>query len=180
VAPPADDSAPFVEIHIVTFPDAAAFAAYRREDPEQILDRISDRFGRLLPTLAGLAASAVLLPVVPLVTPLYLLFIVCVAAQSTISALWTPTAAMVSDGAEGTAAGQAVGVATMNAAWAAGGATGPVLAAWLADAAGFELPFAVAAGLCAASAVVVLVAYRRSRQPQSPATIAPVAERSGP
>ncbi|HEY8815842.1 MAG TPA: MFS transporter [Candidatus Dormibacteraeota bacterium] len=141
---------------------------------------ISDRFGRLLPTLAGLAASAVLLPVVPLVTPLYLLFIVCVAAQSTISALWTPTAAMVSDGAEGTAAGQAVGVATMNAAWAAGGATGPVLAAWLADAAGFELPFAVAAGLCAASAVVVLVAYRRSRQPQSPATIAPVAERSGP
>jgi MFS family permease len=131
------------------------------------LGRISDRFGRLLPTLIGLAIAAALLPVIPFLGPLYLLFIVSVAAQSMISALWTPTAAMVSDGAEGTAAGQAVGVATMNAAWAAGGATGPVLAAWLADAAGFPLPFALAAGLCAASAVVVLVAYRRAEGSKS-------------
>jgi MFS family permease len=144
------------------------------------IGRISDRFGRLLPTLVGLTVAAVLLPVIPFIASLYLLFIVCVAAQSMISALWTPTAAMVTDGAEGTATGQAVGVATMNAAWAAGGASGPVLAAWLADAAGFPLPFSVAAGLCAASAVVVLVAYLRSRQPQPAASIAPAAERSRP
>ena len=141
------------------------------------LGRASDRFGRLLPTLIGLAIAAVLLPVIPFLGPLYALFIVSVAAQSMISALWTPTAAMVSDGAEGTAAGQAVGVATMNAAWAAGGASGPVLAAWLADAAGFPLPFALAGGLCAASAVVVLVAYRRSAEPKSVARTAPAVER---
>jgi MFS family permease len=130
------------------------------------LGRVSDRFGRLLPTLVGLVLAAALLPVIPFLGPLYALFIVSVAVQSTVSALWTPTASMVSDGAEGTAAGQAVGVATMNAAWAAGGASGPVLAAWLADAAGFPLPFALAAGLCAASAVVVLVAYRRAAAPK--------------
>ncbi|MEA2644633.1 MAG: hypothetical protein QOG08_1659 [Chloroflexota bacterium] len=141
------------------------------------LGRVSDRFGRLLPTLVGLTVAAVLLPAIPFLGPLYALFIVSVAAQSMISALWTPTAAMVSDGAEGTAAGQAVGVATMNAAWAAGGATGPVLAAWMADAAGFPLPFAVAAGLCAISAVVVLIAYRRNTEPGSAAGNVPATER---
>jgi hypothetical protein len=55
-----------------------------------------------------------------------------------------------------------------------------VLAAWLADVAGFPLPFALAAGLCAASAVVVLVAYLRGRQPESAASMAPAAERSAP
>jgi MFS family permease len=141
-----------------------------------VLGRISDRFGRLLPTLVGLAIAAALLPAIPFLGPLYALFIVSVAAQSVISALWTPTAAMVSDGAEGSAAGQAVGVATMNAAWAAGGATGPILAAWLADAAGFPLPFALAGALCAASAVVVLVAYRRREEPKSTAGTAPAVE----
>lgn len=141
------------------------------------LGRVSDRFGRLLPTLVGLAMAAALLPVIPVLSTLYVLFIVSVAAQSIISSLWTPAAAMVSDGAEGTAAGQAVGVATMNAAWAAGGASGPVLATWLTDAAGFPLPFALAGGLCAASAVVVLVAYRQSGEPKSAVGTAQAVER---
>ena len=140
------------------------------------LGRISDRFGRLLPTLVGLAIAAAMLPLIPFLGPLYALFIVSVAAQSTISALWTPTAAMVSDGADGSAAGQAVGVATMNAAWAAGGASGPVLAAWLADAAGFPLPFAIAGALCAGSAFVVLLAYRRGEKPKSVRDTAAVVE----
>jgi DHA1 family multidrug resistance protein-like MFS transporter len=141
------------------------------------LGRISDRFGRLLPTLVGLAIAAALLPVIPFLGPLSALAIVSVAAQSVISALWTPTAAMVSDGAAGTAAGQAVGVATMNAAWAAGGASGPVLAAWLADTAGFGLPFGLAGALCAVSAVVVLIAYRRGGEPKSSVVMAPAADR---
>jgi MFS family permease len=90
-----------------------------------------------------------------------MLAIVAVIVQSAISALWTPTAAMVSDGADSGPTGQAVGVATMNAAWAAGGAGGPVLAAWLAAATGFVWPFALAGGLCAASAVVLLFGYKR-------------------
>jgi MFS family permease len=142
------------------------------------LGRISDRVGRLLPTLIGLVIAAAMLPVIPFLGPLIALFIFSVATTSMVAALWTPTAAMVADGAEGTAAGQAVGVATMNAAWAAGGASGPVLAAWLAEAAGFPLPFALAGALCAASAVVVLVAYRRSEAPKStPTTAAAIEQR---
>ena len=125
--------------------------------------------------MSGIAAA--LLPGIPFLGPLFVLFIVSVATTSTVAALWTPTAAMVSDGAEGTASGQAVGVATMNAAWAAGGATGPVLAAWLADAAGFPVPFALAGGLCAASAIVVLLAYRRHEAPKSTPSTAPAVER---
>lgn len=135
------------------------------------LGKLSDRVGRMLPTLAGLAITALLLPWLPFLGSLGPLVVISVMGQSVISSLWTPTAAMVSDGAENSATGQAVGVATMNAAWAAGGATGPVLAAWLADAGGFGLPFAVAAGLCAASAVVVLVAYRSRTTAKSAAGV---------
>lgn len=129
--------------------------------------RVSDRIGRLRPTLVGLVLAAVLLPLLPVVDSLVPLAIGSVIAQSAISALWTPTAAMVSDGAEGSATGQAVGVATLNAAWAAGGAVGPVFAGRLADAAGFALPFGLAGGLCAASAVVLLLTYRRRKEPKS-------------
>ena len=141
------------------------------------LGRISDRFGRALPTLIGLAAAAALLPIIPNLGALSALVILCIAAQSVVAALWTPTAAMVSDGAEPSAAGQAVGVAALNGAWAAGGAVGPVLAAWLTDASGFQLPFALAGGLCAASAVVVLVAYRRRGAARSAAGAAPATHR---
>jgi MFS family permease len=142
-----------------------------------VLGRVSDRFGRLIPTFTGLAIAAVLLPLLPVLDSLNPLAVVGVIAQSVISALWTPTAAMVSDGAEAGAGGQAVGVATMNAAWAAGGAAGPVLAAWLADVAGFALPFAVAGGVCAASAVVLLLAYRRREGPKPAADPQPAAGR---
>lgn len=133
--------------------------------------RASDRIGRLAPTLAGLVLAAVLLPFVPAIQPLLLLAIVSVGAQSVVAALWTPTAAMVSDGAEAGASGQAVGVAALNAAWAAGGAVGPVLAAWLADANGFALPFVLAGGLCAVSAAVLLVTYRRRDEPRAVADV---------
>ena len=135
------------------------------------LGRVSDRFGRLLPSLVGMAIAAALLPLLPLFDSLIPLAIVTVLAQSTVSALWTPTAAMVSDGADSGATGQAVGVATMNAAWAAGGAGGPVMAAWLADLVGFSWPFALAGGLCAASAVVLLFAYSRRETPRPVADV---------
>jgi MFS family permease len=133
------------------------------------IGRLSDRFGRQVPTLVGMAIAAALLPSLPFFGSLIGLAIVAVIAQSAISALWTPTAAMVSDGADSGATGQAVGVATMNAAWAAGGAGGPVLAAWLAAATGFVWPFALAGALCAVSAVALLVGYgRRDERQQAP------------
>ena len=53
----------------------------------------------------------------------------------------------------------------MNATWAAGGAAvaaaGAPLMAWLADGAGFMLPFVLAGALCAASAAIAPIVYRR-------------------
>jgi MFS family permease len=137
--------------------------------------RLSDRFGRRLPTFVGLAIAAALLPLLPTFDSLLALGLVTIAVQSVISALWTPTAAMVSDGADAGASGQAVGVATMNAAWAAGGAGGPILAAWLADSAGFGLPFVLVGGLCAASALALLLAYGRREEPKPVADVAAAA-----
>ena len=111
--------------------------------------------------------AAVLLPFIPWIQSLLPIAIVSVAAQSVVSSMWTPTAAMVSDGAEAGASGQAVGVASMNAAWAAGGAAGPVFAAWLADANGFAMPFALTGGLCAASAALVVAAYPHREEPRT-------------
>ena len=123
--------------------------------------RLSDRIGRLAPTVVGLVIAAVLLPVLPLFTALAPLVIASIVASAVISSLWTPTAAMITDAADPGASGHAVGVAAMNASWAAGGAAGALLMARLADTAGFGLPFALAGGLCAASALLAPLIYRR-------------------
>ena len=123
--------------------------------------RISDRFGRLAPTVVGLVIAGALLPLLPLFASLPPLVIASIIASAVISGLWTPTAAMITDAADPGPSGHAVGVAAMNASWAAGGAAGALLMAGLADVAGFELPFALAGGLCVASALFAPIIYRR-------------------
>jgi MFS family permease len=141
-----------------------------------VIGRASDRLGRLAPTAAGLLIAAPMIAVLPLYQSLPPLVITSVIASTFIAGLWTPTAAMISDAAKPGAAGHAVGVAAMNASWAAGGAVGAVLMAGLADSAGFVLPFMLSAGLLAASAVVAAVVYGRTARITKPAET-PVATR---
>lgn len=122
---------------------------------------LSDRFGRLIPAIAGFAIGAVLLPVLPAIGSLLLLALAAVVAAAAVSGLWTPTAAMVTDGAVPGPAGHAVAVATLNAAWAAGGAAGAIVVARLADSAGFEPPFILVGALCGAAVLVAGVTYWR-------------------
>jgi DHA1 family chloramphenicol resistance protein-like MFS transporter len=123
--------------------------------------RVSDRLGRLAPTVAGLLVATPLIGVLPLYQSLPLLVGTSVIASTCLAGLWTPTAAMIADAADPGTASQAVGVASMNAAWAAGGAVGAVLMAGLADRAGFVLPFMLSAGLLGASAVAAVFLYGR-------------------
>jgi MFS family permease len=123
--------------------------------------RLSDRVGRLLPTVVLLAIAAITLPVLPLYTSLAPLVITSVLNGTVLSGLWTPTAAMVADAAAPGPSAQAIGVAAMNAAWAAGGAVGPVVMAGIAENAGFVTPFASAGALCALTAVFAVATYRR-------------------
>jgi len=124
------------------------------------MGRVADRFGRLLPTLCGFAVAAACLPSLPFWTSVAALAVTAMVAIAFLSSLWTPTAAMVSDGADGGPSGQAVAVATLNASWAAGAATGAVVASSIAQAIGFELPFALLGALCAVSALVLYFRYR--------------------
>jgi MFS family permease len=139
------------------------------------MGRLTDRFGRLWPTVIALVVAAPMLPVLPLFNQLAPLVITSVVMGAVVSGMWTPTAAMVTDGADPGASGHAVGIALMNAAWAAGGALGAVLMARLADVAGFVLPFFLAGGLFAASALVAGLVYRPAATTFKPAE--PVASR---
>jgi MFS family permease len=124
------------------------------------IGRLSDRFGRLLPTVAGLALSSVIIPFLPQIGSLALLAIATIVASSLVSGLWTPTAAMVTDGADPGPSGQSVAVATMNAAWAAGITAGAIIVSRLADAFGFNLPFVLVGGVCFLAALASLVTLR--------------------
>lgn len=123
--------------------------------------RISDRIGRLAPALVGLVVAALLLPTLPFFASLAPLVITSIVASTFVAGLWTPSAAMITDAADAGTRGQAVGVAAVNATWAAGGAVGAPLMASLADSAGFMLPFVLAGALCAASAAIAPIVYRR-------------------
>ena len=125
--------------------------------------RLSDRVGRLIPTVVLLAIAAIALPLLPLYTALIPLIITSVIAGTVLSGLWTPTAAMVADAAASGPSAQAIGVAAMNAAWAAGGAVGPVIMAGIAENSGFVTPFVSVGALCALTAVTAIAAYRRRR-----------------
>lgn len=122
--------------------------------------RLSDRVGRMAPTVGGLVIAAVLLPVVPHLAALPLLAVTTVVASAAVSTLWTPTAAMVSDGVDAGQPAQAVAVATLNAAWAAGISAGAIILSRLADVTGYNPPFILVGALCAVAAAATLVTYR--------------------
>ena len=124
-----------------------------------LLGRLADRIGRLIPVIGGFIVAAALLPVLPAVGGLFPLAVAAVIAGSAASGLWSPTAAIVADGALPGPTGQAVAVATMNAAWAAGGAVGAVGVAGIADASGLGLPFALVGGLCALAAMASVLTH---------------------
>ena len=126
-----------------------------------VVGPLTDRVGRLRPTVSMLVFAGLLLPWMPDYTALAPLLATSVLASATLSGLWTPTAAMVADGAGPSTGGQAVAVGAMNAFWAGGGAIGPVVMASIADHAGFQPPFVIGGILCAACAVFALTTYRQ-------------------
>jgi MFS family permease len=123
--------------------------------------RLSDRIGRLLPTVAGLIVAATIIPFLPTIGTLLVLAVATLIGAAVVSGLWTVSAAMVSDGADSGQSGQSVAVAFMNAASAAGAATGAIVVSRLADIAGFTVPFVFVGGLCGVAALATLVIYRR-------------------
>jgi MFS family permease len=120
------------------------------------IGRASDRYGALMPTrwaLAGGVVSSLALAVGPSVAVYALLVVI---ASICYGGVFTPSFAMIADGAD--IAGLALGIAfgIMNAAWATGAVVGPAAGGALASATGDTLPLLLSAAVCAGSLALTL------------------------
>jgi MFS family permease len=73
------------------------------------------------------------------------------AAALAFGAFYAPALALVSDGAERAGLAQGLAFGLMNACWAIGNAVGPAMGGLLAELAGDEVPFLLAAAVCVAT-----------------------------
>ncbi len=117
---------------------------------------VSDRRGRLLPLRLGLAGATVSLLLLPLPSSAVVLGAVIVLTTVALGSFWAPAMAMLSDLAESHGMSQGYVFALINLAWAAGQVTGAGGGGALAKTAGDGVPFAIAAGLCGLTLVLLL------------------------
>jgi MFS family permease len=138
-----------------TFLVAAALEA--GESP--FIGRLSDRHGRVLPAFAGLVAAGLMIALLPWPGETWLLIAVVLVAAPSVGILWTPSMAMLSDGAEARGVEQGWAIALINLAWSTGQTLGSAGGARLGEAYGDALPYLSLAALCAAT----LLALTRPR-----------------
>ena len=131
------------------------------------IGRVSDRRGRLLPSVLGVAGGCVAMLVLPWPSTAAGLAVLIILAGPAIGILYTPAMAMLSDGAESFGIAQAFAFALINLAWASGQSVGEAGSARLADAVGDHVPYLILAGACAAT-LVVLVRQLARRSPSRP------------
>jgi MFS family permease len=127
------------------------------------IGRLSDRRGRLIPSLMGVAGGGLAMALLPWPGSAWVLAVLIVIAAPAIGILYAPAMAMLSDGAEAFGIAQGFAFALVNLAWATGQTAGAAGSARLADLAGDELPYLLLAGVCAATLTVLLTALPRSR-----------------
>jgi predicted MFS family arabinose efflux permease len=118
---------------------------------------VSDRRGRMFPLRIGLASAAIVLVCFPLSSRVVVVAGVVVLAAVALGSFWAPAMAMLSDAAEAGGLSQGYAMALINLAWAAGQIVGAAGGGALAKVTGDALPFALSAGLCAATLGLVLV-----------------------
>jgi MFS family permease len=141
-----------VAIAVVFFTAGLAEAALA-----PIIGRVTDRRGRLLPVRVALAASIVLAGALAAAqAPLTIALLVGIAIPA-FGGFFTPGMALTSHRAEAVGLAQGLAFGIMNAAWALGELTGPVLSGALAASFGDAVPYLVGAALCA----LTLVATQR-------------------
>jgi MFS family permease len=138
-----------------TFLVAAAIEAV--ESP--VIGRFADRHGRVLPMLVGLSLAAVMVALLPWPATVWLLVPTILVAAPAIGILWTPSMAMLSDGAEDRGLEQGMAVALTNLAWSTGQTLGSAGGARLGEAYGDALPYLI----LAATAALTLAAVSRPR-----------------
>jgi MFS family permease len=132
-----------------------------------VVGRISDRRGRLLPSVIGVTGGGLTMLLLPWPSTAWVLAALIILAGPLIGILYTPAMAMLSDGAESFGVAQGFAFALVNLAWATGQAVGDAGSARLADALGDRVPYLILAGACAVT-LAVLVRELARRWPQRP------------
>ena len=132
-----------------------------------LIGRVSDRRGRLLPLRISLAGAVAVLIAFALADRPAAIVPVLILSGVTFGAFWAPAMALLSDAAERIGLAQGLAFGLMNAAWGGGNALGQPIGGALADAGGDALPYSLAALLCAATLVFLLVGTRDLRVPES-------------
>jgi MFS family permease len=128
-----------------------------------VIGRLSDRRGRLTPSVIGVAGGAVSMALLPWPSSTWLLAVVIVLAGPAIGMLYTPAMAMLSDGAESFGIAQGFAFALVNLAWGAGQALGDAGSGRLADLTSDHVPYLILAGVSALTlAVLTRELVRRS------------------
>jgi predicted MFS family arabinose efflux permease len=116
-----------------------------------VVGRIADRRGRRAPALAGLAAAACAMALLPWPHVAWLLAALVVFTAPAVGILWAPSIALLSDGAEAHGLDQGYAFGLVNLAWAVGQTAGAAGGAGLAQATGDKVPYLALAALCAAT-----------------------------
>ena len=130
-----------------------------------VVGRVLDRRGVLLPVQLALTAAipisiGLAIDLRPIVyVPLIVL------AGGAYGALFTPSFALIAEGAERSRLAQGMAFGLMNAAWAIGALVGPAAGGAVATATGDVVPYLVSAGLCAIALAAVRRAQRRATAP---------------
>jgi len=121
-----------------------------------IAGRISDRRGRLGPSVAGLACGTVVMALLPLPEARLSLILLVILAAPALGLLWAPAMAMLSDAAEARGLDQGLAFALVNLAWSVGALAGAVGGAWVGERLGDAAAYLSLSVLCAVSLAAVL------------------------
>lgn len=122
-----------------------------------LIGRVSDRRGRVVPLRLGLAASAVVVVLLPWPDRRFVLAPLIVLAGMSFGTFWAPAMAWVSDAAEHRGVEAAYAFALINLAWAPGQAIGAAAGGGIADATSDAVPYLALGVLC----LCTLTALRR-------------------
>ncbi|MFZ0977110.1 MAG: MFS transporter [Solirubrobacteraceae bacterium] len=123
--------------------------------------RLVDRRGVLLPLIAGLAATAVLLVLLPIPrSPLPLAALTALTLGGPLTAYGLPAISIMTDAIERVGAALAFGSMLFNLAWATGETIGAPVAASVSRATSDAVPLAALAAVMLATLVAVVLARR--------------------
>jgi MFS family permease len=127
--------------------------------------RLSDERGPLFPACVGLAGGALAMATLPWPQQAWVLIVAVTLGTPVVGFLWTPSIALVGEGAEALGVELGFAFALTNMAWALGQAIGSAGSAGLAEATSDRVPELLLGAACAVT--LAALAHRAGRRPRA-------------